>query len=134
MPGDIVKFSSGDRIGADIRLLETKSLEIEESALTGESIPAVKHASPLSSSHVSLGDLTNMAFMGTLVTRGSGVGVVIGTGMNTAMGQIAGMLDAAGNMGNAAAKASRAARENSDDCGCFIFNGARSGSRCCART
>ncbi|KDE32801.1 calcium-translocating P-type ATPase, SERCA-type [Bacillus altitudinis] len=98
VPGDIVKFSSGDRIGADIRLLETKSLEIEESALTGESIPAVKHASPLSRDHVSLGDLTNMAFMGTLVTRGSGVGVVIGTGMNTAMGQIAGMLDSAGNM------------------------------------
>lgn len=66
VPGDIVKFSSGDRIGADIRLLETKSLEIEESALTGESIPAVKHASPLSRDHVSLGDLTNILLWGRL--------------------------------------------------------------------
>lgn len=98
MPGDIVKFTSGDRIGADVRIVEARSLEIEESALTGESIPVVKHADKLKKPDVSLGDITNMAFMGTIVTRGSGVGVVVGTGMNTAMGKIADMLESAGTL------------------------------------
>ncbi len=98
VPGDIVKFTSGDRIGADVRIVEAKSLEIEESTLTGESIPVVKHADQLKKPDVSLGDITNMAFMGTIVTRGSGVGVVVGTGMNTAMGKIADMLDSAGTL------------------------------------
>ncbi|MCP6681462.1 calcium-translocating P-type ATPase, SERCA-type [Bacillus nakamurai] len=98
VPGDIVKFTSGDRIGADVRIVEAKSLEIEESALTGESLPVVKQADKLREPDVSLGDITNMAFMGTIVTRGSGVGVVVGTGMNTAMGKIADMLDSAGNI------------------------------------
>ncbi|PAD65665.1 calcium-translocating P-type ATPase, SERCA-type [Bacillus siamensis] len=98
VPGDIVKFSSGDRIGADVRIVEAKSLEIEESALTGESIPVVKQADKLRKPDVSLGDINNMAFMGTIVTRGSGVGVVVGTGMNTAMGKIADMLESAGNL------------------------------------
>ncbi|MCY9414978.1 HAD-IC family P-type ATPase, partial [Bacillus haynesii] len=79
VPGDVVRFASGDRIGADLRLIETKSLEIEESALTGESLPVSKQAEAFQASDVSLGDLKNMAFMGTLVTRGSGTGVVIGT-------------------------------------------------------
>ena len=79
VPGDVVRFASGDRIGADLRLVETKSLEIEESALTGESLPVSKQADAFQASDVSLGDLKNMAFMGTLVTRGSGIGVVIGT-------------------------------------------------------
>ncbi|USP97065.1 calcium-translocating P-type ATPase, SERCA-type [Bacillus vallismortis] len=98
VPGDIVKFTSGDRIGADVRIVEAKSLEIEESALTGESIPVVKHADKLKKPDVSLGDITNMAFMGTIVTRGSGIGVVVGTGMNTAMGKIADMLESAGTL------------------------------------
>ncbi|MES5395192.1 calcium-translocating P-type ATPase, SERCA-type [Bacillus amyloliquefaciens] len=98
VPGDIVKFTSGDRIGADVRIVEAKSLEIEESALTGESIPVVKQADKLRKPDVSLGDINNMAFMGTIVTRGSGVGVVVGTGMNTAMGKIADMLESAGNL------------------------------------
>lgn len=98
VPGDIVKFTSGDRIGADVRIVEARSLEIEESALTGESIPVVKHADKLKKPDVSLGDITNMAFMGTIVTRGSGVGVVVGTGMNTAMGKIADMLESAGTL------------------------------------
>lgn len=97
VPGDVVRFASGDRIGADLRLIETKSLEIEESALTGESLPVSKQAEAFQASDVSLGDLKNMAFMGTLVTRGSGTGVVIGTGMNSAMGKIADMLESAGN-------------------------------------
>jgi Ca2+-transporting ATPase len=93
--GDVVKFSSGDRIGADVRLIDAKGLEIEESALTGESVPTVKSAAPLVNEHVAIGDLHNMAFMGTLVTRGNGVGIVIATGMKTAMGQIANLLQEA---------------------------------------
>ncbi|WP_078414900.1 calcium-translocating P-type ATPase, SERCA-type [Priestia abyssalis] len=96
--GDIIKFTSGDRIGADIRILEAKSLEIEESALTGESLPVAKHTSPLTGQEVPLGDQSNMAFMGTLVTRGNGMGIVVGTGMNTAMGQIANLLQSAETM------------------------------------
>ncbi|MEH7234830.1 calcium-translocating P-type ATPase, SERCA-type [Bacillus sp. JJ1562] len=93
--GDIIKFTSGDRIGADIRLVDVKSLEIEESALTGESVPVTKHVEPIREGEVSLGDQENMAFMGTMVTRGSGIGIVVGTGMNTAMGQIAELLQSA---------------------------------------
>jgi Ca2+-transporting ATPase len=96
--GDIVKFSSGDRISADIRLLESNSLEIEESALTGESLPVQKKIGPITGQNVSLGDQENMAFMGTMVTRGSGVGVVVATGMKTAMGQIADLLQSAQTM------------------------------------
>ncbi|CAG9619767.1 calcium-translocating P-type ATPase, SERCA-type [Sutcliffiella rhizosphaerae] len=93
--GDIVKFTSGDRIGADLRIVQASSLEIEESALTGESVPSVKSVSPVAGSDIAIGDQENMAFMGTLVTRGSGVGVVVATGMNTAMGQIADLLQSA---------------------------------------
>lgn len=95
VPGDIIRFSSGDRISADVRLFEVSSLEIEESALTGESIPASKDISPIRDENIGLGDLHNMAFMGTMVTRGSGKGVVTGTGMKTAMGQIADLLQSA---------------------------------------
>ncbi|MFB3164111.1 calcium-translocating P-type ATPase, SERCA-type [Neobacillus sp. 179-J 1A1 HS] len=92
VPGDIIKFSSGDRIGADVRIIESRSLEIEESALTGESVPVSKHIDPLKTINPGIGDMENIAFMGTMITRGSGVGVVIGTGMKTAMGQIADLL------------------------------------------
>jgi P-type Ca2+ transporter type 2C len=98
VPGDVLKFTSGDRIGADLRLIESKSLEIEESALTGESLPVQKHTDPLNAANLGLGDLENMAFMGTMVTRGSGVGVVCATGMKTAMGQIADLLQSAETM------------------------------------
>lgn len=90
--GDILKFVSGDRIGADVRLIETHSLEIEESALTGESVPVQKTSIKLSEDNLNLGDMENMAFMGTMVTRGSGVGVVVSIGMQTAMGEIADLL------------------------------------------
>lgn len=98
VPGDILKFSSGDRIGADIRLIDVKSLEIEESALTGESLPVSKTIDALSAENLGIGDMENMAFMGTMVTRGSGMGVVVGTGMKTAMGQIADLLQSAESM------------------------------------
>ncbi|OEH91206.1 cation-translocating P-type ATPase [Bacillus solimangrovi] len=93
--GDIVKFTSGSRIGADLRLIRSDGVEIEESALTGESVPVSKQVERIEGDLVELGDQANIAFMGTLVTRGSGVGIVIGTGMNTAMGQIAGLLESA---------------------------------------
>ncbi|MDF2859229.1 MAG: ATPase, partial [Neobacillus sp.] len=93
--GDIIKFSSGDRIGADVRIIEAKSLEIEESALTGESVPVAKHINGLKTPNPGIGDMENIAFMGTMVTRGSGIGVVIATGMKTAMGQIADLLQRA---------------------------------------
>lgn len=96
--GDVLKFSSGDRIGADLRLIEANSLEIEESALTGESLPVSKTTGTLSKGELGIGDLENMAFMGTLVTRGSGIGVVVATGMKTAMGQIADLLQSAETM------------------------------------
>ncbi|MFS1518316.1 calcium-translocating P-type ATPase, SERCA-type [Bacillus sp. SCS-151] len=90
--GDIIQFVSGDRIGADVRLLQSNSLEIEESALTGESVPVMKDINPILGSKTALGDKSNMAFMGTMVTRGSGTGIVIGTGMKTEMGKIANLL------------------------------------------
>ncbi|WP_028398955.1 calcium-translocating P-type ATPase, SERCA-type [Ectobacillus panaciterrae] len=90
--GDIIKFSSGDRIGADVRVIEASSLYIEESALTGESVPVQKKIEAIKGANIGIGDQANMAFMGTMVTRGSGIGAVVGTGMNTAMGQIANML------------------------------------------
>ena len=106
--GDIIRFSSGDRIGADVRLVQTVNLEIEESALTGESVPAVKSIAPLSNSHASLGDLENMAFMGTMVTRGNGLGIVTGIGMNTAMGKIADMIQNAEKLSYSTSKKIRA--------------------------
>ncbi|MEK4441107.1 calcium-translocating P-type ATPase, SERCA-type [Niallia sp. FSL K6-0077] len=92
VPGDVIKFASGDRIGADVRIIESRSLEVEESALTGESVPVPKTVSAIKNNNLALGDMENMGFMGTMVSRGSGVGVVIGTGMKTAMGQIADLL------------------------------------------
>jgi P-type Ca2+ transporter type 2C len=96
--GDIVKFTSGDRIGADIRIIEAKGLRIEESALTGESVPVQKTEAVLSGEDLSIGDQENMAFMGTMVTQGSGIGVIVATGMKTEMGKIAHLLQSAETM------------------------------------
>jgi len=90
--GDIVKINSGDRIPADIRIVKSTNMEIEESALTGESLPVMKHATAIEKDNLEAQDQANMAFMGTLVTRGSGVGIVVGTGMKTVMGQIASLM------------------------------------------
>lgn len=96
--GDLLKFATGDRIGADVRIVESNSLEIEESALTGESLPVQKTTGSLKTPNLAIGDMENMAFMGTMVTRGNGLGVVVGTGMNTVMGQIADLLQNAESM------------------------------------
>ena len=92
VPGDIVLIDAGRFIPADLRLFETANLQIEESALTGESVPVDKDAKWLSTGEVPLGDQTNMAFMSTLSTFGRGAGIVVSTGMETEIGKIAKML------------------------------------------
>jgi P-type Ca2+ transporter type 2C len=93
--GDIVLLAAGDDVCADGRLIESTSLQIDESALTGESVPASKSADPITDENPVLGDQLNMAFMNTPVTHGAGVMVVTGTGAGTAVGQISGMLKSA---------------------------------------
>jgi len=88
VPGDIVLLSSGTRVPADLRLIEAIRLEVDESALTGESIPAKKVSGPLDVEGPSIGDMKNMAFMGTLVTSGRGQGIVVATGVRTQLGGI----------------------------------------------
>lgn len=94
VPGDIIIIDAGRYIPCDIRLIETANLKVEESALTGESVPVDKDASiNLDAEDTPLGDQKNMAFMSTLATYGRGVGIAVGTGMNTEIGKIAKMLD-----------------------------------------
>jgi P-type Ca2+ transporter type 2C len=92
VPGDIVSFEAGDKIPADGRLLVAATLEIEESALTGESTPVLKSVEPVTGADVPLGDRVDMAYMNSTVTRGRGEMVVTATGMETEVGQISGML------------------------------------------
>ena len=94
VPGDIIIIDAGRFIPADLRLIESANLQIEESALTGESVPSEKNAKELiDDPKTSLGDKGNMAFMSTLVTYGRGEGVVVATAMETEMGKIAKILD-----------------------------------------
>jgi magnesium-transporting ATPase (P-type) len=86
-PGDVVRLQSGDRVPADVRLFETINLQIEESALTGESVATHKHPDPVEED-AGIGDRSGMAFSGTLVTSGRGVGVVTATGVATEIGRI----------------------------------------------
>ncbi|WP_261132735.1 calcium-translocating P-type ATPase, SERCA-type [Bacillus sp. Marseille-Q3570] len=90
--GDVIRFSAGDRIGADVRLIEARSLSVEESALTGESLPSQKNGTVSLQGDHEPGDQENMCFMGTLVSNGKGTGIVVGTGMGTEMGKIAHLL------------------------------------------
>ncbi|MDP2114234.1 MAG: HAD-IC family P-type ATPase, partial [Bacteroidota bacterium] len=90
VPGDILILDAGRFIAADIRLIESANLQIEESALTGESVPSEKNALlAYTDPKTPLGDRDNIAFMSTLVTNGRAVGVVVETGMNTEVGKIA---------------------------------------------
>lgn len=94
VPGDILILDAGRYILADLRLIESANLQIEEAALTGESLPTDKNAlSVLTEGKTSLGDQENMAFMSTVVTYGRGEGIAIATGMNTEIGKIAKILD-----------------------------------------
>lgn len=93
--GDIVVIDAGRYIPADLRLIESANLKIEESAFTGESVPAEKNSDIINEENdVPIGDQHNMAFMSTLATYGRGTGIVIATGMDTQIGKIAKMLDA----------------------------------------
>ena len=93
VPGDIIRLEAGDFVPADARLLRSVSLKSEESALTGESVPAEKDAQADISENAPLGDRHNMVFSGCSITYGTATAVVTGTGMNTEMGKIANLLD-----------------------------------------
>lgn len=97
VPGDVVLLEAGDAVPADGRLLESASLKIEEAALTGESVPVDKDIQPLDpqSGDVPLGDRKNMVYMGSTVVYGRGRAIITGTGMETEMGKIAGILSQA---------------------------------------
>lgn len=96
VPGDVVLIDAGRFIPADLRLIQSSNLQIEESALTGESVAASKDASVvIDDKDINIGDRSNMAFRSTTATYGRGEGVVIATGMQTEMGKIASILDSA---------------------------------------
>lgn len=88
VPGDVVLLESGDRVPADLRLFRSKNLQVDESALTGESVPVNKHVDPVAL-HAILAERANTAYAGTMVTRGRGEGVVWATGDRTEAGRIA---------------------------------------------
>lgn len=90
VPGDVVLVASGARIPADVRFIRTTELKVDESMLTGESLPAEKRKEPLPDEHLTPGDQINMGFMGTIVVNGRGRGVVVETGSRTMLGRIAG--------------------------------------------
>jgi magnesium-transporting ATPase (P-type) len=87
VPGDIVVLEPGDRVAADLRLIEARALSIEEAALTGESVPATKHVEAVAED-APLGDRSALAFTGTIVAAGAGLGVVVATGDETEVGRI----------------------------------------------
>ncbi len=93
VPGDVVILDAGDYIPADLRLIESINLKIDEAALTGESVPVEKDANAILAEDSNLGDRINSAYMGTLITYGRGKGVITDIGMKTQMGNIAGMLN-----------------------------------------
>jgi Ca2+-transporting ATPase len=93
VPGDIVLLEAGNQVPADLRLLKTAQLKIDESALTGESVTVDKHTQVLIGTAHALGDRLNMAFKGTTATHGRGSGLVVATGLATQLGKVAGLLD-----------------------------------------
>ena len=92
VPGDIVILEAGNIVPADLRLIQTEGMQADESALTGESNPVNKHEATITESDIAIGDRLNMAFKSSLITTGGGKGVVVATGMNTEIGQIAQLL------------------------------------------
>ena len=92
VPGDVTFLHAGDKIPADVRLLEAINLQVEEAALTGESVPVEKQVAAIAAADLALGDRRNMGYAGTVATYGRGRAVVVATGMKTEFGKIANML------------------------------------------
>jgi len=92
VPGDVIILHTGDRVPADARLLESVNMQIEEAALTGESVPVEKHTLPLPTEELAVGDRKNMIYAGTAATYGRGRGLVVATAMQTEFGKIAQLL------------------------------------------
>ncbi len=92
VPGDVAVMEGGDIITADIRLFKASKLQADESTLTGESLPVAKETAP-TAPQTALADRVNMLFKGTTLTRGSGEGIVVSTGMNTELGQISRLVE-----------------------------------------
>ncbi|MBI4664732.1 MAG: cation-translocating P-type ATPase [Verrucomicrobia bacterium] len=93
VPGDVIFLRAGDKVPADVRLIESVNLQIEEAALTGESMPVEKHTAALHQAELEVGDRKNMAYAGTTATYGRGRALVVATGMNTEFGKIAQLLE-----------------------------------------
>ena len=93
VPGDIVVLDTGDYIPADLRIIEAVNLKVQESSLTGESVPVEKDTKKIDEEDIGIGDRINMLFSSSLVTYGRGKGIVVETGMNTEVGKIAGMIN-----------------------------------------
>ena len=128
VPGDVILLRTGDRIPADARLLETVNLQVEEAALTGESVPVEKHIHVLSSDDLAVGDRKNMVYAGTAVTYGRGRALVAATGMKTEFGKIAQLLQTVESGKTPSAGESRQVR--------FCVGQGRiccRGAHCCAR-
>lgn len=92
VPGDIVVVNYGNKVPADIRIIESNNLQVEEAALTGESLAVEKMTAAIEGDNVPLGDRKNLLFMGTSISHGRGKGIVVGTGANTEFGKIASLL------------------------------------------
>lgn len=92
VPGDVVIVEAGDVVPADVRFIKAHSLQIEEAALTGESVPTEKNIATIQDKEVGIGDRTNMGFSSTNVTYGNGTGIIVATGTDTEVGHIATML------------------------------------------
>ena len=92
VPGDVIQLEAGNLLPADVRLLEAVNLRVQEAALTGESEPIEKHTKPLGRDDLPLGDRRNMGYMGTIVTQGRGLALVVATGMQTELGKIADLI------------------------------------------
>ncbi|TSC25222.1 HAD-IC family P-type ATPase [Corallococcus sp. Z5C101001] len=97
VPGDVVQLASGDRVPADLRLLHSRNLQVEEAALTGESVPSSKHVAAVAGD-AELGDRASLAFGGTLVTSGTTTAVVVATGRDTELGRISHLMEQAADL------------------------------------